>query len=593
MTNSKNQDKEINKFLNIEYLKAISTYPIEIIALLPLTGAIAFGYKFFKSDTQIIYLSYSLLFFLVAVLALIYVHREKNRKITDQFIASPINFYPTMSEVKTAIDNIFDKMSANSEITQTYIKNNFLAGSQDVIFKDAFVNIQDTEEKPTVNRIFILFDPLDINFAEHSYEMSHGVSMHNHGDYGGNLNNIYISSSGGEKIANIIPNITMIDGKVLVTFPSRTTKHYKFPKKLVESPAGNSTKGIEVKSNDFYNEYKNYLTNTQSEGLDRIKCQFFKQDKTAYYYSIIFSIAKELLHDKNLTNNILYLGIVGSLANCVENKENYIDPDNINDLDLQIIFRDLTSDHFQKSKKICAHVCKRFCIENVVNFYVETNSTPVKSSKFSSGIPQIPIHLLLSDRKSCKNLDKFIAVDRVQHAGNVTFEWVLKNNKDNTRQHNELKALVKASLKDGSIRFNDLISDKYFYSLSACLRVLEKSNPKLKIKKWKHEKDDEYILEDIEQELSPIEIANFAKYTLKWGVINFFNAAENYNINKNSYSRDFIYAINQIKQTIPNIDDVSLINIFNMQDSEISANEINLIVENIKTIENYIESKIT
>lgn len=592
MTNSKNQGKEIGRFFNIEYLKAISSYPIEIIALLPLVGAIAFGFKFFNSDTQIIYLAYSLLFFLVAVLALIYVYRGKNKKITDQTIAGQISCYPTMSEVKTAIDNIFKNIPEKSEITQTYIKNNFLAGSQDIIFKDAFVDIQEKENKPIINRIFILFDPLDINFAEHSYEMSYGASIYNHGDYGDNLNNIYISSSSGDKIVNIIPNITMIDGKVLVTFPSRTSKHYKYPKKLVESPMGNSTKGIEVKNNDFYNAYKNYLTNTQNEGLNRIKCQFFDQDKAAYYYSIIFSIAKELLHEGKLKNSILFLGIVGSLAHCVENKENYIDPENINDLDLQIIFRELTSDHFQTSKKICAHVCKRFCIENVVNFYVETKSTPVKSSKISAGVPQIPIHLLLSDRKSCKKWDKFIAVDRVHHAGNVTFEWVLKNNKDNIR-HNELKNVVKASLKDGSIRFKDLISNEYFYSLSNCIKALDGSIHKLKIKEWKHEKDDEYILEDVEQELSPIEIANFAKYSMKWGVLNFFNAAENYNINKNSYSRNFTYAINQIKQTIPIIDDESLINIFNMQDSEIFTNEINQIVENIKVIENYIKSKIT
>ena len=147
MTNSKNQGKEIGKLFNIEYLKAISSYPIEIIALLPLVGAIAFGFKFFNSDTQIIYLAYSLLFFLVAVLALIYVYREKNKKITDQTIAGQISCYPTMSEVKTAIDNIFENISEKSEITQTYIKNNFLAGSQDIIFKDAFVDIQEKENQ--------------------------------------------------------------------------------------------------------------------------------------------------------------------------------------------------------------------------------------------------------------------------------------------------------------------------------------------------------------------------------------------------------------------------------------------------------------
>ena len=592
MSNSNNQDRKINRFLKIEYLRAISDYPIEIIALLPLAGSVSFGYKFFKSDTHIPYLLYSLLFFLVAVLALIYIHREKGKKTTEKSVPIPINYYPTMSEVKKAIDDIFETMSETSEITQTYIRNNFLAGSQDVIFKDAFVKMQDKEKKPTLNRIFILFDPLDINFAEHSDEICHGSPIHNHQVYGENLNNIYIGSPNGDKIANIIPNITMVDGKVLVTFPSRTTKHNKFPKKLVESLGGNSTKGIEVENPDFYNEYKNYLTNTQSEGLSRIKCQFFEQDKTDYYYSTIFSIAKELLHQKKLRKKILFLGIIGSLANCVENKEKCINDENINDLDLQIIFKELTSECYHISKKICAHVCKRFSIENIVNFYVETDSTPINSPKFSSGIPQIPIHLLLSDKKSCRKLDKFIAVDRIHHAGNVTFEWFLRENECKS-QHMELKNLVKESLKGGLIKFDDLISTHYFYSLSSCLRVLESDKPSLKIKKWIQEKDDDYILEDFEKELSPIEIANFAKYTLKWGVINFFNSAENYTINKNSYSRDFTYALLQIKQIIPNFDDTSLTNIFKKQDSEISPKDILLVVNHLKNIEKYIESKIT
>ena len=89
-----------------------------------------------------------------------------------------------MYEVKNAIDNIFKKMSEDSEITQTYIRNNFLAGSQDILFKDVFVNIKEKEKRPTINRIFILFDPLDINFAEHSYEVSNGRSIYCQGDYG-------------------------------------------------------------------------------------------------------------------------------------------------------------------------------------------------------------------------------------------------------------------------------------------------------------------------------------------------------------------------------------------------------------------------
>jgi cbb3-type cytochrome oxidase subunit 3 len=585
MTNSKNQEEGINKFLKVDYLKAIRAYPIEIIALFPLVGGVAFGYRFYNSVTQIEYFFYSLLFFLVAVLVLLYIYRERNKTISNQ-----IYYYPTMSEVNGAIKNIFKNILINSEITQTYIRNNFLAGSQDILFKNVFVHIKEKEKRPKINRIFILFDPLDINFAEHSCEVTNGRSIYSQEDYGGDINNIFIGSSSSDKIVKIIPNVTMADGKVLVTFPLRMSEHDRFSKKLVENPGNTSTKGVEVKNMDFYNEYKSYLTSAKTERLNGIKSQFYRQDKIAYYYSIMFSIAKELLHDDKLKDDILFLGIVGSLANYVESKTDNNDTEKINDLDFQIIFRELSSDSFKESKRICEHICTRFSIDNVVNFCVETKSTPVKSPKLSSGIPQIPIHLLLSDKKSCKKLDKFIAIDRVQHGGNVTFEWVLESN-EKKRYPNELKILLNESFQDGFIRLSDLVNKKYIYSLSNCISVLEGNSHKLNIKEWKIESDGEYVLEHVEQELTPIELANFAKYSMKWGIINFFNSADNYNINNNSYNRDFAYALEQTKNLIISIDHEALINIYRMQDSEISEHEIKLIIDNIKTIEKYIKSK--
>ena len=565
-----------------EYLKAIKKYPIEIIALLLLISAVAFGYKFYTSDMQIRYLLYSLLFFFLAILPLLYIHRLKNKTIKDQ-----VSFYPTMHEIKNAINSLFQKISENSEVTQTYIRNNFLAGSQDILFKDIFINIKEKDTRPKINRIFILFDPLDINFAEHSFELCDGQAIYSKGDYGCNLNNIYISGSKRDRIVNVIPNITAIDGKVLVTFPSRTNQYNKFPKKLIENPEGNATKGIKIESKEFYDEYKSFLTSAQTERLNDIKAQFYSQDKIAYFYSILFSISKEILHDEILKNKILFIGIVGSLANHVENTGNQSDDENINDLDLQIILKEFSSDKFKISKNICEYVSRRFSIDGVVNFYVETKSTPVKSCKISSGVPQIPIHLLLSDKKSCKKWDKFIAIDRIHHGGNVTFEWILEENKK-INKHDDLKNLVKESAKDGIIKYKDLIDKNYFYSLSNCIKVLYGNTQNLKIKDWQLDIDGEYEFKEVEQELTPIEIANFAKYSLKWGVINFFNSGENYNINKNSYTRNFIYAVNQIKSVVTDIDSELLVNIYNKNDSEISQNEINIIVENIKFIENYV-----
>lgn len=450
-----------------ECLKAIKNYPIEIIALLLLISAVAFGYKFYTSDMQIRYLLYSLLSFFLAIPPLLYIHRLKNKTIKDQ-----VSFYPTMHEIENAINSLFQKISENSEVTQTYIRNNFLAGSQDILFKYVFINIKEKDTRPKINRIFILFDPLDINFAEHSFELCDGQAIYSKGDYGCNLNNIYISGSKRDKIVNVIPNITAIDGKVLVTFPSRTGQYNKFPKKLIENPEGNATKGIKIESKEFYDEYKSFLTSAQTERLNDIKAQFYSQDKIAYFYSILFSISKEILHDEILKNKILFIGIVGSLANHVENTGNQSDDENINDLDLQIILKEFSSDKFKTSKNICEYVSRRFSIDGVVDFYVETKSTPVKSCKISSGVPQIPIHLLLSDKKSCKKWDKFIAIDRIHHGGNVTFEWVSDNNKNNIH-HNELKKLVKESLQDGSIRLTDLVTKEYFYSLSNCINVLD------------------------------------------------------------------------------------------------------------------------
>jgi len=510
-----------------EYLKLIGKRPVEIIAFMPLVASVCFGYKYYSTgmlrDGVI-----CLATFTISALLLMYIFKIKSIRPSNS-----VKYYPTIYEVGDAIKEIFKNISKDSEITQTYIKNNFLAGSQDNIFKDITIEIKDGGRKPKINRLFILFDPLDINFAEHSSELSNGMSIYRNDINKISLNNIFIGNADGEdKIINIIPNITMADGKVLVTFPSRLSSDDRFPKKLIVNQVGGSTKGVEVVDTNIYNEYKKYLTNMESDRLDSIKLQFFNKDKIGYYYSIIFSIAKELLHAEELDQKILFLGIVGSLANYVEKRS--FDEENvtINDLDLQIIVSKLSPEIFLACKEICQQVCKRYCIHEHINFFVETKYSPIKQSNLNEGVQQIPIHLILSDEESCKDWDKFIAIDRIRYGGNVTFEWVLNNN-GYSKSQKELSKLVKGSIKDNKIRFCDLVSDRYMYSISNCISVLNGSDNLLSIKEWVKDDKGKYNLRSSKIKLSPLENAQFAKYSLKWGVINFYNAEENHFINNN------------------------------------------------------------
>lgn len=582
-----NKKTNHNTIFKKEYLEYIREYPVEIIALLPAAASVAFFYKFFENTSNYITGLYSIGLFLISIGALSFLYRNKEKKLPIS--TSIIKRHPTLFEVSDAINAIFKNVSNNSEVTQTYIKNNFLAGSQDILFKDVLVDIKEGEKKPKVNRLFVLFDPLDINFAEHSLELSSGKSFYHTGNYSDTINNIYIGSDNGEKIVNIIPSITMVDGKVLVTFPSNVKNKTRFPRKLIENPQGTSTKGIEVEDPHFYEEYKNHLTNTEGERLNDIKLQFFERDRISYYYSIIFSLAKEILHDKNLSDQVIYLGIVGSLANYVENTVDNPEEISINDLDLQIICNETNSKIYRSIRNLCEHVCKRFSIKNNVDFFVETKSSPVKQVKQSGGVLQLPIHLLISDKNSCNTWDKYIAIDRVQHGGNVTFEWIL-NKDDKDYQKNDLKKLVSNSLGDNNIRFYDITSKEYLYSIPNCISVLEDNSKALKIKSWEKNDSNDYRLMDSDEVLSPIELANFAKYSLKWGVVNFYNAAENYNLNKNNYNRNFKYALSKVSEILPNIETQNLLDIYSMEDNKISKNEISTISKNLKSIVQYIKS---
>ena len=530
-----------------EYLKLIGKHPVEIIAFLPLVASVCFGYKYYSTG-GVIDGVVCIVTFVISALLLMYIFKLKSIRPHNS-----VKHYPSVYEVGDAVKEIFKNISTDSEITQTYIKNNFLAGSQDNIFKDVTIDIKDGGRRPKINRIFILFDPLDINFAEHSSELSNGMSIYRTDINKISLNNIFIGNAEGEeKIINIIPNITMADGKVLVTFPSRLSSDDRFPKKLIVSQEGPSTRGVEVEDVNAYNEYKKYLKNIKSDRLDSIKFQFFNKDKVGYYYSIIFSIAKELLHADVLEDKILFLGIVGSLANYVEKRNCEEENVTINDLDLQIIVSKLSPEIFLVCKEICQQVCKRFCISEQVNFFVETRYSPIKQSNFNEGVQQIPIHLILSDQESCKDWDKFIAIDRIRHGGNVTFEWVLDNN-GNRKSQKELNELVKSSIRDNRIRFCDLISDDYLYSISNCISVLDSTDNPLSIKEWIKDDKGNYNLRSSKVKLSPLEYAQFAKYSLKWGVINFYNSEENHYINNNSYSRNFENALLGVNQILPDI----------------------------------------
>ncbi len=484
--------------------------------------------------------------------------------------------FRNIQEIRLRVEDLLKSSKKNSKIVQTYVKNNLIASSNDDLIDCVIKKIEDEKLRPMVNRIFVIFDPWDINFAYHSKELSTGINFFEQ-KYGDNLTNYFLCSNNIQHDNYFIPNITIVDKKCLISFPKRLkTDRIKYPKKLVHRHNETTTTGIELNDSALTKKYQEFYGNIISMDIEEIKTNFWFKDGLSYLYSVVYSLAKELYSFNNLKNNIKYLGLVGSVAREIEKETKLGEIDfkveNCNDLDLLIILENGNcKDTIESIFNIADDVCRRFSIDNVINFFTHKISTPIKSASIINSKINMPVHLLIADSRHFEKWDKYITIDRM--AFNTTFTWVNSNNKSKNRELNDF-------FEYDNFILTDLLNG--VYGLKNSILIL-KENKSILYKEWDLTKK-EINKKEYEKSLQNMEKSMYAKYALKWCTINFCNAKDNKTVSNGEYISDYNTALTKIDKIIGSNQTSLLMEIYNKPVEFIDDNDISIITDSLEKL---------
>ena len=424
--------------------------------------------------------------------------------LNDNIIVNPIEQSTTPSdsniitlkdikEIRKQLEHLYKFDSPPSKIMQTYIHNNTIHPIRDLVNK--YLNLP-PENKPDIDRIFLINYPSDIYFVAHNLEFEK--------KYGEELMSITIFPEDSSiPFHKVYPNFTIIDNHLLLSYPKRKDK-LSYDAGILNEKADKSS-GIIIKDAKAVGESKEYLTylkerinkskSTSNESiLQNKKKLFWNSDRLEYLRAIALSIAKEIGYTKELKDNIEFIGIVGSVA---DNNLKRVP----NDLDLVIALKELSESESNIIQSVVNNVLKSYDL-NDIGFESSYVAAPiinldVQKSKF-------PIQILLYDHNCLLDWSPFIAYQRSKY--HITLEGKFPQKFDNF-----------------TFNLDELIDETY--GINTCLEII--NSKKMPFREWIPNKSKKLDYKRKRKQLDSKKLyRGFLQYAIKWNTINYICASD-------------------------------------------------------------------
>lgn len=319
--------------------------------------------------------------------------------------------------IQNKFNSILDQLNFKPKrIVQTLLNNNPVAKRHDIA--------QLIEDRDCViYRVLAISRPLDIFFAKHSLDLK------SQGIFPGLQTKLFIA----QEISNLQPtftNYTIIDNHVIASIPMNTGPILKKLKHIDRKGEINLTgisSGFYISNQPIADALSRYVTSlgdnverfSLNEGLIDYKVIDFAKEnfwngtsleKAEYLADVTVAIKTELSATKLLKDDLLYIGMVGSVAKILLDFENNISSgENPNDLDIIFIFKKLSRSILIELKAIVAEVCEVYSFSGL-DLRPQYSSSPAKP--LDSG-NVVPVQILIQDNASIpQNWVPYIYYDR-------------------------------------------------------------------------------------------------------------------------------------------------------------------------------------
>ena len=384
-------------------------------------------------------------------------------------------------------------------VSQTFIGNFPLAPSDDLLKKYG--------NRHKFIRYFRLHHPIDINLCQSSIDLEDELNVTN-----------YVTHDAivSERTSLSSVNVTTLDGSDGASFgytsynfvpdigvhKNLTQKADNFFSKAIWVSGDVSTSVLKSwleqavnKSNSSYsqenmNAAKIFLSGGSNESSSSSNAN--QKMRREYHLAVAVALVKSLTSNKRKSNFPLsFAAIVGGLARRRQARIG-------GDIDLLLVFDEITSELVSSLEKISRKIAARFRIMGKEEFVLDTISKPTKGHAEQDG--QTNFHVLIHDKNSLRNWNKMVVRDWSEHHINL------------------LKSDISECFEDSNFDIHYLLKERY--GVEDCIKILKSGEIDGKL--WAlNESDAESYLKDKTVELSDREKIDFCTYAVRWCLKNY------------------------------------------------------------------------